>query len=278
MILSDEYLQRDYDERGKRLLLTCCVCQLEGWHVDETDYPEHKCILNVPSCNDPDHSVCDRCLDKLNGNCVYPFSKYPCSGEFFQSKLYSVECTQCCKQSKVKDPGKQWTCTFCSRNACGLCDETCCQCVTGGPRSYSRLFFRDGFPLRCNTVSREMIDEKISRCELPWHHVECPTCISPLFKTNACNDLFHCGKSSVCNWCSHSSFPWESGIPNDHWTKCHRWDVYLPWFECRDCDTEHQECKNSSHQQSIYKYHNERFHAFLELIRKEFPWYYISVK
>ena len=37
-------------------------------------------------------------------------------------------------------------------------------------------------------------------------------CGQALEKTSACNDVFHCGKQSVCYACGCRSFPWESGI------------------------------------------------------------------
>jgi hypothetical protein len=275
MLLGDEYLQRDYEERGKRLLLTCCVCQAEGWDINERDYPEHRCNIRIPSCNDTDHSVCASCLDKLDGSCVYPYQLTRCKGSFFANKSgFDVECSNCEAKSKIKDPGKKWTCFSCKRHSCGSCDEEVCSCGSDCPKAYSRLFFQNGLPMRKHKVTRSMIDAKIERCcTLPWHHVECTSCNSQIYKTDACNDLHHCGKTSVCNWCGFSSFPWEEGILKEHWDTCNRWDVYLPWFQCKECVTEHQECRIESHQQSIMRLHNERYHAFINLIKEEFSWY-----
>lgn len=276
-LLSDEEAQQDYIDRGRRLMLTCCVCECEGWESTERDYPLHRCNMRIPSCNDPEHSVCSACLQKISGDCVFPYQNLPCSGTFYKTKVgFDICCTQCQATSKLKDPGKVWTCSECNRRACGMCDEEICVCsYTSSHKAYSRLFFCNGMPLRKHLVTRSMIDNKLNTCsQMPWHHVECPSCATTIYKTNACNDIYHCGKSSVCNWCGYSSFPWEDGIPLDHWSSCQRWDVYLPWYECKDCDTESQECQVPEHQDSIQKLHRERYHTFIEVLRKEFPWYF----
>lgn len=78
----------------------------------------------------------------------------------------------------------------------------------------------------------------------PLSHVNCPGCNTMLHKTSACNDLHHCGDRNVCNFCNSSSFPWESGIPLEHWKICPRWDYESIHFPCKEgvCFTDETEC------------------------------------
>ena len=277
-LISDEHLQRDYEERGIRLSLTCCVCQTEGWAHDEQDYPENRCIMHVPSCNDDDHSVCANCLNKLDTTfCVFPFSRIKCLGTFGPPKeLFGITCTSCLAKSNSSNPEKRWKCSSCGRVACGLCDEIDCLAegkCGGSKKAYSRLFSCNGFPLRKNLVTLSMIEKRLKECteSEPWFHVDCPTCSSKIFKTSACNDLRHCGSTSICYYCGQHSFPWEDGISPQHWTNCFRWDVYFPWFQCGDCDTDRGECNLPEHQTSILRLHKERLDAYLKALCFEFP-------
>jgi hypothetical protein len=42
--------------------------------------------------------------------------------------------------------------------------------------------------------------------------IHCPTCRTPLERSSACNELYHCGHECVCNACGQFSFRWENGL------------------------------------------------------------------
>lgn len=51
--------------------------------------------------------------------------------------------------------------------------------------------------------------------------VHCPTCRTPLERSSACNELYHCGHECVCNACGQFSFRWENGLhEHRHETGC----------------------------------------------------------
>ena len=134
------------------------------------------------------------------------------------------------------------------------------------------MYSKEGMPIRRNHITEENVrlKLKIFTEHKPLVHVNCPTCSCLLHKSSACNDMHHCGKVHVCNFCQQKSFPWEkNGLPLSHWKNCPRWDHDLPWFKCKEgeCLTNGKDCIN--HSESIKELENQRWNtAYKSIINK----------
>jgi hypothetical protein len=71
----------------------------------------------------------------------------------------------------------------------------------------------------------------------------------------------------VCNYCQSTSLPWESGISQDHWETCPRWDNDVSGFICREgiCFTDEIECTEHKENQSLM--HKNRLAASLKALQ-----------
>jgi hypothetical protein len=316
--MTDEEADQVFLDRAKRLKLHCCVCESEGWNLNDDLVPLRNMI--VPSCSCDDHAVCTTCFSlittkkvtdllllgqKLKAiDCQYPYAHERCAGVFnrqiwskyvpislFQRHKqlssgfgYIVNCSQCKKESRTEHPEGEWTCQYCNRLSCGRCDVSIERCVCKGVSQhmllsgYSRTFSKkskDGIhqPIRRNQVSISMILNRIKEMKQhsPWFHAQCPSCESPLYKSSACNDMIHCGKSHVCYFCLERSFPWEKGFDKDHWNFCPRWDHDIFWFPCRDgeCSWEGKECSDFVHAPMIKQMHETRWNSAMNLLRRD---------
>ena len=316
--MTDEEADQVFFDRAERLKLHCCVCESEGWNLNDDLVPLRNMI--VPSCSCEDHAVCTTCFTvittkKLTDNlllgqkmkavdCQYPYAHDRCTGSFkrhiwskyvpstlFQQQKkissgfgYIVQCSHCKNESRAEHPEKVWTCQFCDRISCGRCDDLSDKCVCKSisqdmlAHGYSRTFStrsEDGVhhPIRRNQVSIQMILCRIREMKQhsPWFHAQCPSCDSSLFKSSACNDMIHCGKSHVCYFCLERSFPWENGFHKDHWQLCPRWDHDTAWFPCRDgeCSWEGKECSDLLHAPLIKQLHETRWNTAMNLLRRD---------
>jgi hypothetical protein len=153
-------------------------------------------------------------------------------------------------------------------------------------KGFSRIIFNKGL-LRKTALTANCVAKQIKKIlqHFPLAYSACPGCNSPLHKHSACNDLYHCGNRNICNFCNYTSFPWENGIPSEHWKSCFRWDSEVTTFLCREgvCFTENIECKE--HSREILKYNkkkllrscqqlkedvgNEKYFQALEILKKE---------
>jgi hypothetical protein len=97
LLMSEEEFIETYDERDKRNLLFCCICESEG--LDKEDCYANCVMQNiiVPSCNNKRHSICLECLQKISNvevtkknsagyhfrrlPCQYPYHKTTCHGK-----------------------------------------------------------------------------------------------------------------------------------------------------------------------------------------------------
>jgi hypothetical protein len=146
-------------------------------------------------------------------------------------------------------------------------------------KGYSRYFTEklsngSTIPMRKHCVTNFMKQQKIESFKntFPLVHANCPTCKTPLYKTSACNDLKHCGSMNVCNFCCMHSFPWEEGVPIEHWKSCVRWDSDIDWLPCKEneCFDEFHECTFAAHAPYIEKINIIKTRAFLSGVEKEF--------
>jgi hypothetical protein len=182
---------------------------------------------------------------------------------------FQILCSACNETQYLEYPEKEWTCLKCNRTSCGRCDEEDCQCLNISqellPKGYSRVFSNGFVPLRRHRVTDKMIDQKIQNLEehFPLVHIKCQNCKTTLHKSSACNDMFHCGRIHTCNFCQQNSFPWEKGMPLEHWQTCPRWEHDLAWFPCKDgeCYNDQNECSDKNHTEAIERLHKERFVA-----------------
>lgn len=292
----NEYLDW-YDNRSKQLMETCCLCEIDGWSNVLHLVPKNNL---VQICDE--HTVCQPCTTKMISKqfltsiscgesmklfkCPYPYSN--CNKTMKKSqwlkyipitlqkskKGFKITCTSCQSSQYEINPECIWTCLTCNRKSCGRCNtiinndlENCkCQneqqtCLQQG---YSRIFSKHGFPQRRHTIHQKDIELKIKELNdhFPLVHVSCPSCSSLLFKSSACNDLYHCGNIHVCNFCQQKSFPWEkNGLPLSHWQTCPRWDHDINWFLCKEgeCKSDSLDCTLESHKLSISELNKQRW-------------------
>lgn len=247
-------------------------------------YSRHSCTGKIKKC------VWESLLPKesLLKNSVFIQQHQNDSPYFKQGKRYVVQCSECKTESWVtNNPEEQrWSCSQCLRTSCGRCDETFCyhnQCKSTLskylPKGYSRYFSQTlsngcKVPIRKHLVTTNMKEEMVNNLKknFPLVHANCPTCKIPLYKTSACNDLKHCGSMHVCNFCFSHSFPWENGMPLEHWKTCTRWDSDFEWFPCKEneCFEETRECLQPSHAPFIQKLNYYKMQAFTRNVEKEF--------
>lgn len=237
--------------------------------------------------------------------CPFPYSRERCNGGFrrrcweqyvsydllmrrsllLRGRGYSVRCSSCKNESLVEFPELQrWNCSFCRRSACGRCDSEDCysECLSTSQydleNGYSRTFSENiasggSRPLRRKDITAQMVLKKIleMQAHAPWFHAQCPSCDTAMYKSSACNDMKHCGKTHVCYFCLERSFPWENGTDLKHWNTCPRWDHDLDWFPCRYgvCHTDSSECKDITHAPYISRLHVLRWEAAMNALKRD---------
>jgi hypothetical protein len=202
--------------------------------------------------------------------------------------LFFIKCSVCKTENTIQGiPEDMWTCKGCFKTSCGRCDNEHCYLFSMCsfkeqwqlPNGYSRYFnetLKNGeiVPLRRQFVTKQMIQTKLNcaKQNAASATVFCPTCKSQIYKTSACNDVKHCGRMHICNYCQQHSFPWEIlGLPLEHWTSCKRWDYENSYFPCKEneCFSDTNDCNNKEHEHNILRFNQEKFLALESLLKQE---------
>lgn len=188
MLLSDDeaniILQRFYKQREEQIVYpTCLLCQEKVLQV----FPMNGCTK---------HGIC-------------------------------AECTEHAANSEIK------TCSFCPTPSVTF-DVQCPFCKI--------QFFTDSLQTTCpnhhqfdvkllriwkrgeHTYTNYLKDEEIHWIKKEMEEfpsaVHCPTCRTPVERSSACNELYHCGHESICNACGQFSFRWENGLQEHRKESC----------------------------------------------------------
>ena len=178
----------------------------------------------------------------------------------------------------------------CNRKSCYHCQNLisrhsreCQYCITvceaNDPRALNRYFYnpnkakKDGSPImfRNEELTTEIVINQL--CEIvdtDKGYIKCLECLVPMFKTEQCNTMSHCGIER-CYCCGRSGTVTQD--LGDHWDTtgihgCPRFDHSRYWNEFADCNFICQEnecyseelgdCTLSNHQIGIQNMHNER--------------------
>lgn len=190
--------RRRIDAKAKEMLLT----DEETSVIFERFQKEKHEIVPYP--------VCLLCQEKV-------FQVFPMNG--CMQHGICADCTEHAAHSEIK------TCSFCPTPSvvfdiqCPVCQvqflsdslQTICpnkhefhvkllRIWKRGPHTYTN-YLKDE---EIHWIKKEMEEFPMA--------VHCPTCRTPLERSSACNELYHCGHECICNACGQFSFRWEEGL------------------------------------------------------------------
>lgn len=236
MLISDDEHDHFFLQRSQRLLSECVACFHEGHsiHDSRVDTP----ILVPLTCG---HSVCVFCISHVQ-QCPHPFTQ--CSGKLPFNSQFTIQakyrCSGCDAMHTSVPSSREWTCSQCLDTKCFYCDETSCMChVEEHEGMFSRHIRVNEEYVRKKKLSIQQKALHLQKIKEDYFHPQCPSCTLSLSKISACNDLHHCGEAHVCNYCLGFSFPWEKGLPQEHFDTCKRWDHDTEGFQCTgECNSE----------------------------------------